>query len=435
MTTTPSLSTNLQTVQNIDSYLNNVGNFLFRNNVHEYAVTNFAPGSLAFKDSLSKTFLDNKSAFDPGANLGLEPHPTYVSSALRNYAINIANQPYSYERNNLNCTAEAHSLGHYSNKESFSFAEFLKSEMGALANTDFSKIVSLVVKTLTAVEKYPITATTRFRGYRQGDHAFDKGLFRRLLNVYEAVPGDLYCLSVLSYLGSEPLSGNIRHYWFNKHVIDTGIKTRELCPVYINGGLPYFAGNMMWKQLGLKIHPLGYLILTLNIEGSIFEIKHQQLSFDFMGVAGFQYISGVHTLTNYSNLFRPNHPKTLDYSCFGLPYEADILTYRGAGTSPGNFPNLLKICYSGFGRHANGKKRETAAKLQANLYSALLNQSSDSLVQQLRQISSDAKRKAILEESLQTEVELKKVPASKMSSARQSQAISRAAFYDKLVFA
>ena len=435
MTTTPSLSTNLQTVQNADSYLNNAGKFLFRNNVPEYGVTNFAPGSLAFKESLTKTFLDNKSAFDPGANLGLEPDPTYVSSALRTYANNIANLTYNYERNPLNSTVEMCSLGHYSIKESFALAEFTKSEMGTLANVSLSKIISVIVKTLTAAEKYPVTVTTRFRGYRPGDHAFEKGIFRRLLNVYEAIPGDLYCLSVLSYLGSEPLSGNIRHYWFNKHVIDTGVKTRELCPVYIGGGLPYFAGNMMWKQLGLKIHPLGYLTLTLSIEGSTFEVKHPMLSFDLMGASGFQYISAVHTSTNYSNLFRPNNLKTLDYSCFGLSYEADMLTYRGVGACPENFPNLLKICYSGFGRHANGKKRETATKLQSNLYSSLLNRGSDGLVQQLRKISSDAKRKAILEDNLQTEVELKKVPASKISSAQQSQVISRAAFYDKLVFA
>lgn len=143
---------------------------------------------------------------------------------------------------------------------SFSFDVLVRS---LILNSLKSEFISTAVSNLIDLNRYRL-GSIRMDNY----DVFCK----RLINIYEAIPGEIYCLSYFDYINRLPEYGQISHVWLNKSFLYGDVSfCGSAVPYYQLYGAPYLISKFMWQDFGVEFSPTGHVKIKLNINGTVYD--------------------------------------------------------------------------------------------------------------------------------------------------------------------
>lgn len=89
----------------------------------------------------------------------------------------------------------------------------------------------------------------------------------RLVNIYEPIKGKSYCFSFLVYAHSTIQNSKLFHVWVNEHSYQTETNPGLLCSFYLGRSFPYLLANMLFRQVGIEIDPMGFAKVHIKVDG------------------------------------------------------------------------------------------------------------------------------------------------------------------------
>lgn len=267
-------------------------NFKFRQNVeHDYVITMFDPRTEQFLNSLNRSVLApyytsstiaSNQVFNPVSHLDL------FSGYAQTNLPSVVNSHYISELRagkrslfQLGCAGGSSALRTDSFHNLFyrGFGEFnlhiqgsktVSQYLGTTNNTHFVALLTGLLKLGIATDKINFLDPVSFPCINfktKNEYGF------RLINVYEAKPNLLYCLSYILYVPGEPSKNVVFHIWLNRYAMTIANTYADdikyLSTEYAYHGVPRLLNNIILSKINCFIEEDGSIWHILDGEKPI----------------------------------------------------------------------------------------------------------------------------------------------------------------------
>lgn len=391
-----------------NSFLAKQPSFRFRVGVPENKVNNFCPNSQEFINSFRIEAGERSSGAYYGDTIDpLQIYNGFLSLGLKSFLGRVEDSATS-----IRCTQTESpflTLGngviHYVNGGTrfTHFDSILSSSYfyPAVKAFSFDVVLERLIKIWLSTEETNYNSRGNYKNFRPYlDTTGSAMLVRRMVNIYEHTPGELYCISFLNFLAHSPVSSfTISNVWFNKKCYDSkGEDNASFLRGYFRGGLPYTLAKLILGPLGFNINFQGDISLSLKVEDKTFTlpipVRHIQ-NFYRLGLPSLNEMAIGSTVANIFPMNTYSSRVEVDYKILGMTYNPGSNKMLPPPANVLNkLPPLFKACVLGI-IHYNGNNnpRQTVESSRVMLANKLLQEDGgselgieDTLKEEIRKI-------------------------------------------------
>lgn len=363
--------------------------YKFRAGVAENCITSFPPDSKSFKNSLSKkssvllqrvfqNTSGNRLSAQNNYAVCLLPDEKFLSNSLyahfsriKGHIVNVNGQ--------RNCLAVTDA-----DYETLTNGKFLEIAVNITADFRSSPSISTLAGVVTPI-LIALTATETLSNRVVGAHSYinrniptmERGIYCRLINIYEPIVGELVCLSILQYSEIAPDEAVLYHCWFNSKILfNPTFSLRHVIFPYEDFGIPYLMANTLWRDVGLSLNPFGQSVLTVNVGPYKVEVENCGIDLERLAYAGVGEFSKHAHNGSASRLFSlSGNPNSFDMSRFGVKYGSTLdasvpaIPKGPSADVTKKLPTIVKFIVEQF-LHYNGGQKLTldTDRLRARFY-------------------------------------------------------------------